>query len=136
MTLDITKVEPYTNEPSKGLHGHEYSEVARLRREVDKVNADFVHKETQIKFSLMDAIWYTINHPSEANLFFTYLSEVLSMKSWKTTLSAAIGAAVVLAKLFGLSIPDEVVQGIVAAAVFFVGLFAKDSNVTGGDVRQ
>lgn len=50
------------------------------------------------------------------------------MKDWKTTLSGAIGGAAVLLSVFGLQIPPEIVGGITAVSVFFIGFFAKDGD--------
>ena len=56
------------------------------------------------------------------------------MKSWKTTLSGVLGAAGQILPFFG--VPAEVGQAISVVGLFLVGLFAKDSNVTGGSVVQ
>ena len=62
------------------------------------------------------------------------ITKGLLMKSWKTTISALIGAlAYVINAVFGLQIPSE---AIIAVALFAVGFFAKDSDVTGGTVQQ
>ncbi len=62
------------------------------------------------------------------------LSKGLVMKSWKTTVAALVGAvAYVVNAVFGLAIPSE---AIIAVAVFFIGIFAKDSDVTGGTTQQ
>lgn len=70
-----------------------------------------------------------------ALLPFAYsLSKGLIMKNWKTTVAAIVGAiAYVINAVFGLPIPSD---AIIATAVFFIGLFAKDSNVTGGTEVQ
>lgn len=58
----------------------------------------------------------------------------LVMKNWKTTVTAIVGAiAYVVNAVFGLAIPSD---AIVATTVFLIGLFAKDSNVTGGTTQQ
>jgi hypothetical protein len=50
--------------------------------------------------------------------------------SLKTTLTGVIGAAAVLIKsIFSIEIPTE---AILTITVFFLALFAKDNNVTGG----
>jgi hypothetical protein len=56
------------------------------------------------------------------------------MKSWKTTLSGVVAAIGQVLPLFG--IPAEVGAAISTVALFLIGLFAKDSNVTGGSVSQ
>ena len=50
------------------------------------------------------------------------------MKNWKTTISSVIGAIVILCKVFGVEIPQPVSDGILAVALFLVGLFAKDAE--------
>ncbi len=56
------------------------------------------------------------------------------MKNWKTTLSGLLGALSVIANnVFGLNIP---VDAILTVTVFFVALFSKDSQVTGGSIKQ
>lgn len=50
----------------------------------------------------------------------------LSVKNWKTTISAGVGAIAMLVNAFtGVTIPQEAIVGI---ALFLVGLFAKDGN--------
>lgn len=56
------------------------------------------------------------------------------MKNWKTTLSGILAAAGQITPLFG--VPAPVGQAISVLGLFLIGLFAKDSNVTGGTVRQ
>lgn len=58
----------------------------------------------------------------------------LAVNNWKTTVTAILGAlAVVLKTLLGIEIPTE---AILTVTVFFIGLFAKDYNVTGGTKQQ
>ncbi len=56
------------------------------------------------------------------------------MKNWKTTISGLVAALGQILPTFG--VPTEVAQAISVVGLFFVGLFAKDSNVTGGTVKQ
>ncbi|OPY07239.1 MAG: hypothetical protein A4E68_01921 [Syntrophaceae bacterium PtaB.Bin095] len=56
------------------------------------------------------------------------------MINWKTTLSGLLAAAGQILPIF--SVPAEVGQAVSTIALFLIGLFAKDSNVTGGTVRQ
>ena len=56
------------------------------------------------------------------------------MENWKTTASGVAAAVGQILPLFG--IPAEVGMAISSIALFLIGLFAKDSNVTGGTVRQ
>ena len=57
----------------------------------------------------------------------------VQMKNWKTTLTGIIGAIAYACNLiFGLEIPSD---AILAVAIFAIGLFAKDSNVTGGTTQ-
>lgn len=58
----------------------------------------------------------------------------VQMKNWKTTLTGIIGAVAYACNLiFGLEIPSD---AILAVAIFAIGLFAKDSNATGGTTQQ
>ena len=58
----------------------------------------------------------------------------LIMKSWKTTVAGIIGGvAFIVNSVFGLQLPTE---AILATTVFIIGLFAKDSDVTGGTKVQ
>jgi len=56
------------------------------------------------------------------------------MKNWKTTAAGLFGAAGQVLPFFG--VPAEVGQAISVIGLFLIGLFAKDSNVTGGTVSQ
>jgi hypothetical protein len=53
------------------------------------------------------------------------------MVNYKTTIAGVIGAIAMVLKLFKLDVPQEVLDGIVAIAVFAMGFFAKDAGVTG-----
>lgn len=58
----------------------------------------------------------------------------VQMKNWKTTLTGIVGAVAYACNLiFGLEIPSD---AILAVAIFAIGLFAKDSNATGGTTQQ
>lgn len=52
------------------------------------------------------------------------------MKNWKTTASGVVSALGLLFPAIGL--PQEVGQAVSVIGLFLIGLFAKDSNVTGG----
>lgn len=56
------------------------------------------------------------------------------MKNWKTTLSGIIASMGQVLPIFG--VPLEVGQAVSILGLFLLGIFAKDSNVTGGSVRQ
>lgn len=56
------------------------------------------------------------------------------MKNWKTTVSGLISAAGMIFPAIGL--PTELGQAVTVIGLFLIGLFAKDSNVTGGTVSQ
>jgi hypothetical protein len=59
----------------------------------------------------------------------------LNIKNWKTTLSAVVLTAAYVAKITN---PEYAIlcDAIFAAGVAGVGIFAKDSNVSGGTVIQ
>lgn len=64
---------------------------------------------------------------------FTTISGLI-MKNWKTTVAGVIGGlAFIINSVFGLQMPTE---AILATTVFVIGLFAKDSDVTGGTKQQ
>jgi len=56
------------------------------------------------------------------------------VKNWKTTLSGALSASGIILPLVG--VPAGVGQAVSVLGLFLIGLFAKDSNVTGGTVSQ
>jgi hypothetical protein len=63
-----------------------------------------------------------------------FLKGEISMKNWKTTVSGIIAAAGQILSLFG--VPVEVGQAVSVIGLFLLGIFCKDSNVTGGTVSQ
>ena len=56
------------------------------------------------------------------------------MKNWKTTVSGLVAALGQVLPYLG--IPQEVATAVSVVGMFLVGLFAKDSNVTGGTTVQ
>lgn len=55
-------------------------------------------------------------------------------KSWKTTL---FGLCAALGQILpALGVPVDVANAFSVVALFLLGLFAKDSNVTGGTVQK
>ena len=51
------------------------------------------------------------------------------MTDWKTTISAIVAAlAMILKNVIKIEIPQEVLDGIIAIAVFLTGFFAKDAS--------
>lgn len=62
--------------------------------------------------------------------YFLYLKGKL-MKDWKTTLSGVVGAGAVILRMFGVDIPQPVLDGIIAVALFCIGLFSKDKPAEG-----
>lgn len=53
------------------------------------------------------------------------------MKDWKTTLSGVVGAGAVILRMFGVDIPQPVLDGIIAVALFCIGFFSKDKPAEG-----
>ena len=49
------------------------------------------------------------------------------MKDWRTTLSGALGGVAMLLNLFGVTIPPEVLAGILSISLFLIGLFSRDA---------
>ena len=58
----------------------------------------------------------------------------INMKNWKTTVAGLIAAAGQILGIFG--VPPEVGNAVSVLGLFILGLFAKDSNVTGGKITQ
>lgn len=56
------------------------------------------------------------------------IEEKLVFRDWKTTITGIIGAVVYLVSAFGVTVPPEVSNGIIAVVLFMIGLFAKDSS--------
>jgi len=56
------------------------------------------------------------------------------MKNWKTTAAGILSATGQLLPLLG--VPVEVGTAVSTIGLFLIGLAAKDSNVTGGTVKQ
>ena len=50
------------------------------------------------------------------------------MKDLKTTVAGALGGVAAIVSSFGFNMPQEVITGIVAVTVFFIGLFSADSK--------
>jgi hypothetical protein len=50
------------------------------------------------------------------------------MKDIKTTISGLVAGVAVIVKTLGFEIPDEVLDGIIAVAVFALGWFAKQAD--------
>lgn len=48
------------------------------------------------------------------------------MVSLKTTIAGVLASIAMMAKTFGLEIPTEVTDGVLAVAMFFMGFFSKD----------
>ena len=69
-----------------------------------------------------------------AQLTTLFLKGDIDMKNWKTTVSGLLAAAGQILSIFG--VPVEVGQAVSVVGLFLVGLFAKDSNVTGGTKAQ
>ncbi len=56
------------------------------------------------------------------------------MKNWKTTVSGLLSAMGMLFPVVGL--PADLGNAVSVIGLFLIGLFAKDSNVTGGQIQQ
>jgi hypothetical protein len=50
-------------------------------------------------------------------------------KDWKTTITAIVGAAVIIIHtVFKIEVPKEVEVGFISLLIFLIGFFAKDSG--------
>lgn len=58
------------------------------------------------------------------------------MKNYKTTLGAAVTVASYLLPLFGVPLSPAVQGAVMTLGIAIIGLFGKDSNVTGGTKAQ
>ena len=52
--------------------------------------------------------------------------------NWKTTIPGLVAGVAQILKAFNIDIPQEILDGVTAIAVFVLGYFAKDKDVTGG----
>lgn len=50
------------------------------------------------------------------------------MTDIKTTIAGVLASLAMFSKTFGLEIPDEVTNGVLAVAMFFIGFFSKDKG--------
>lgn len=82
----------------------------------------------KLTLTIDDTLKYT-NAAMQALPYFVKLFYGVTMKNWKTTTGAIIaGVATVLSALGIVTIPAEVQTGILAVALFIVGLFAGDAK--------
>lgn len=70
------------------------------------------------------------------NKFYSQVKEAKMNASWKTTVSGLVATAGFILKLFKVDLPDEVSNALITVGVFLIAFFAKDSNATGGAVKQ
>ena len=62
-----------------------------------------------------------------------YLRSDINMKNWKTTASGLLAALGQVLAAF--DVQPEVCNAVSVLGLFLLGLFCKDSNVTGGNVK-
>jgi VIT1/CCC1 family predicted Fe2+/Mn2+ transporter len=128
---ELTKAEyaemPYVPNLT-GIDAHSLRDIQRIKAKFDTENDAFVHTTTTKQLSTFTALWYVAkNLPTLWKLYSLY-KEAKMLKNWKTSLSSIIGALVVIVRLFGVEIPQPVSDGLLALALFLVGLFAKDAE--------
>ncbi len=128
---ELTKAEyaemPYVPNLT-GYDAHSIQDIQRIKAKFDIENDTFVHKQTTETISTFTAMWYVAkNLPTLWKLYSLY-KEAEMLKNWKTSLSSVIGAIVVIVRLFGVEVPQPVSDGLLALALFLVGLFAKDAE--------
>jgi hypothetical protein len=58
------------------------------------------------------------------------------MKNWKTTIGAMVTLTAAFLPYCGIHISKETQDAIVVLGIGIIGIFAKDVNVTGGNVKQ
>jgi uncharacterized membrane protein len=61
---------------------------------------------------------------------------MFGIKSWKTTLFGILATLPNILHLIGIVLPDPVTAALTGICGLIAWLFAKDSNVTGGTVKQ
>ena len=66
------------------------------------------------------------SNPPDGNI-----AKIEKMKNWKTTISGLVGGLPMILSVFGVTIPEPVINLILAIGVVFATYFAKDKNVTG-----
>ena len=102
--------------------------IKETARAFDADNDRFVYKQTARKVTTFKALWFVAKNAGSLLRIVSHLRKAFPMKNWKTTISSVIGAIVILCKVFGVEIPQPVSDGILAVALFLVGLFAKDAE--------
>lgn len=123
----VKPIDPFDRNVKPNL-----SEVPLKQIEVPKELLDTINKPVDI--SWLDYQLYLLNEKVKKIgtlvklVPFVYI--ILKgkiMNNWKTTLSGIIGALAMLLKLLGVEIPPDVLNGVIAIAMFCVGLFAHDA---------
>lgn len=102
--------------------------IKETARAFDADNDRFVYEQTRRKLSTVQALWFVAKNAPNVWRIYSHLRKAFPMKNWKTTISSVIGALVILCKVFGVEIPQPVADGLLAVALFLVGLFAKDAE--------
>jgi hypothetical protein len=127
----ITRVPTVRREPLTRYEGRYAEPIAETSGELEKLWQLTWWERTTLAF---DDIAFKTRLIMAITPYLFTITKGLVMKNWKTTISAVVGAiAYVLNAVLGLEIPSE---AIIATVVFFIGFFAKDSNVTGGTTQQ
>lgn len=125
MSEDITRI---THAPTHPIErpSVEVPRPAELLPE-DKSYYDLTAWE-KITLTIYDTIKYTKVAMVTLPHLITFIGG-LAMKNWKTTIGAIIaGVATVLSALGIITIPADVQTGILAVALFIIGLFARDAS--------
>lgn len=128
---ELTKAEyaemPYVPNLT-GYDAHSLRDIQRIKAKFDIENDTFVHKQTTETISTFTAMWYVAKNLPTLWKVYSLYKEAEMLKNWKTSLSSVIGAIVVIVRLFGVEVPQPVSDGLLALALFLVGLFAKDAE--------
>lgn len=83
-------------------------------------------KQAEVPYQELDAYEKARMLVQLVPFIFLYLKGKL-MKDWKTTLSGAIGGIAILLRVFGVDIPQPVLDGVAAVALFCIGLLSRDA---------
>lgn len=118
--MDITKVKPL--DP---FDKHVFKVPEQTVPDTIKLDAKLL-KEAELPYQELTAFEKARLLVQLVPFVYQYLKGRF-MKDWKTTLSGAIGGVAILLRVFGVDIPQPALDSIIAVALFFIGLFSKDS---------
>lgn len=60
----------------------------------------------------------------------------MNIKNWKTTLGGIVAIVAFILPKFGIELPPNIQDSMIAVGLGIATFYAKDGNVTGGSVKQ